>query len=48
VGHALRSSGLLRMKASLARVCQSDLKTGGGVITCGTCGTIIEVVSKVS
>jgi hypothetical protein len=32
VGHASRSSGLLRMKASLARVSQSRLKTGRGVM----------------
>jgi hypothetical protein len=30
VGHASRSSSLLHMKASLARVSQSGLKTGGG------------------
>jgi hypothetical protein len=31
VGHALRSSGLLHLKASRARVSQFGLKTGGGV-----------------
>jgi hypothetical protein len=29
VGHTSRSSGLLRVKESRARVFQSDLKTGG-------------------
>jgi hypothetical protein len=42
-GHASRSSGLLHMKASLARVSQSGLKTGGGVMTGGARGTIMEV-----
>jgi hypothetical protein len=31
VGHASRSSGLLRLEASRARVSQSSLKTGRGV-----------------
>jgi hypothetical protein len=48
VGHASRSSGLLRVEASLARVSQSGLKTGGGVTTGGARGTIAEVVSKAS
>jgi hypothetical protein len=30
VGHASRSSGVLRVEAILARVSQSGLKTGGG------------------
>jgi hypothetical protein len=30
VGHASRSSGLLHVKASLARLSQFDMKTGGG------------------
>jgi hypothetical protein len=42
VGHMSRSSGLLRMEASLARVSQSDLKTGGGAMTGGACGTITD------
>jgi hypothetical protein len=42
-GHTSRSSGLLHMEASLARVFQSDLKTGGGATTGGACGTIAEV-----
>jgi hypothetical protein len=48
VGHTSRSSGLLRVEASLARVSQSGLKTGGGVTTGGARGTIAEVVSKAS
>jgi hypothetical protein len=31
VGHASRSSDLLRVEVSLARVFQSGLQTGGGV-----------------
>jgi hypothetical protein len=45
VGHASRSSSLLRMEASLARVSQSGLKTGGGATTDGAHGTIMEVSS---
>jgi hypothetical protein len=48
VGHVLRSSGLLAMEASPARVSQSDLKTGGGVTTGGAHGTITDVVSEAS
>jgi hypothetical protein len=47
-GHASRSSGLLHMEASLARVFLSGLKTGGGVTMGGACGTIAEVASDVS
>jgi hypothetical protein len=47
-GHALRSTGLLRVEASLARVSQSGLKTGGGATTGGARGTIVEVASEVS
>jgi hypothetical protein len=47
-GHALRSSGLLHMEASLARVSQSGLKTGGGATMGGAYGTITEVVSEAS
>jgi hypothetical protein len=43
VGHASRSSGLLHVEASLARVSQSGLKTGGGVTAGGARGTIAEV-----
>jgi hypothetical protein len=48
VGHMLRCSGLLRVKASLARVFQSGLKTGGGATAGGTRGTIAEVASETS
>jgi hypothetical protein len=47
-GHALRSSGLLHVEASLARVFQSVLKTSGGVTTGGARGTITEGVSDAS
>jgi hypothetical protein len=46
VRHASRSSGLLHVEASLARVSQFSLKTGGGVMMGGACGTIIEVASE--
>jgi hypothetical protein len=48
VEHALRSRDLLRMEASLTRVFQSDLKTGGGAMTGGARGTIAEVASEAS
>jgi hypothetical protein len=48
VGHASRSSGLLRVEASLARVFQSGLKTGGGATTGGARGTITEDASESS
>jgi hypothetical protein len=32
VGHMLRSSGLLRLEVSQARVSQSSLKTGSGAV----------------
>jgi hypothetical protein len=48
VGHASRSSGLLHVEASLARVSQSGLKTGGGTTTGGACGNIVEVASEAS
>jgi hypothetical protein len=47
-GHTLRSSGLLRVEVSLARVSQSGLKTGGGATTGGARGTIAEVASEAS
>jgi hypothetical protein len=43
VGHTSRSSSLLGVEASLARVFQSGLKTGGGATTCGARGSIAEV-----
>jgi hypothetical protein len=48
VGHASRSSSLLGVEASLARVTQSGLRTDGGVTTGGARGTIAEVPSEVS
>jgi hypothetical protein len=48
MGHTSRSSGLLAVEASLARVSQSDLKTGGGAMMGGACGTITEVTSEAS
>jgi hypothetical protein len=48
VGHALRSSGLLRVEASLARIFQSCLKIGGGATMGGARGTITEVASEAS
>jgi hypothetical protein len=47
-GHASRSSGLLGVEASLVKVCQSGLKTGGGATTGGARGTIVEVASEAS
>jgi hypothetical protein len=43
VRHASRSSGLLRLEASRARISQSDLKTDGGAMVGGARGTIVEV-----
>jgi hypothetical protein len=43
-GHASRSSGLLHVEASLARVSQS----GGGATTGGARGTIMKVASEAS
>jgi hypothetical protein len=48
MGHASRSSGLIRVEASRNRVFQSSLKTGGGVTMGGARGTIMEVVSRSS
>jgi hypothetical protein len=48
VGHMLRSSGLLHVEASLARVSQSGLKTGGGATVGGAPGTIAEVALESS
>jgi hypothetical protein len=46
--HVSRSSDLLYVEASLARVSQSGLKTGGGATAGGARGTIVEVASEVS
>jgi hypothetical protein len=48
VGHASRSSSLLRVEASLARVSLSDLKTSGGTTVGGARGTIAEIASEES
>jgi hypothetical protein len=48
MGYASRSSGLLHVEASLARVFQSGLKTGGGVTAGGARGSIAEVASESS
>jgi hypothetical protein len=48
VGQASRSSGLLGMEASLTRVSQSGLKTGGDATAGGARGTIAEVASEAS
>jgi hypothetical protein len=47
-GHALRSSSLLGVESSLARVSKSVLKTGRRVTTGGARGTIAEVASEAS
>jgi hypothetical protein len=47
-GHASRSSGLIYVKASLARVFQSSLKTGRGAMMGGARGTIAEIASEAS
>jgi hypothetical protein len=46
--HALRSSSLLGVEASLANLSQSSLKTGGGATMGGTHGIIAEVASEAS
>jgi hypothetical protein len=48
VGHASRSSGLLHVEASLARVFQSGLKTGEGATIGGARGTIAEFALEAS
>jgi hypothetical protein len=47
-GHTSRSSNLLGVEASLARVSQSGLKTGRDATTGGARGTITEVASEAS
>jgi hypothetical protein len=46
--HASRSSGLLHVEASRARVSQSGLKTGGGAMVGGARGIITEIASESS
>jgi hypothetical protein len=48
VGHVSRSGGLLRVEASLARVSQSGLKTGTGMMMGGARGTTAKVASEAS
>jgi hypothetical protein len=48
VGHTSRSSSLLSVEVSLARVSQSGLKTDGGATMGGAHGTIAEVTSEAS
>jgi hypothetical protein len=48
VRYVSRSSGLLHVEASLARVSQSGLKTGGDAMAGGARGTIVEVASEAS
>jgi hypothetical protein len=43
--HTSRSSGLLDVEASLTKVFQSGLKTGGDVTMGGARGTIVKVAS---
>jgi hypothetical protein len=45
VGHTSRSSGLLHVEVSWARVFQSNLKTDGDATTDGVRDTIINVAS---
>jgi hypothetical protein len=47
-GHASRSNSLLGVEASLARVFQSGLKTGGGATTGCARDTIAEVALETS
>jgi hypothetical protein len=48
MGHASRSSDVLRVEASLARVSQSGLKTDRDATASGARGTIAEVTSEAS
>jgi hypothetical protein len=48
VGHTSRSTDLLRVEASLVRISQSTMKTGGGETMGGTRGTIAKVASEIS
>jgi hypothetical protein len=48
MGHVSRSSSLLDVEASLARVSQSGLKTDEGTTVGGARGTIVEVASEAS
>jgi hypothetical protein len=48
MGPASRFSGLLRVKASRARISQSGLKTGGGAMAGSARDTITKVASRSS
>jgi hypothetical protein len=48
MGHASRSSDLLHVEASLARVSQSYLKTAGDATAVGARDTITEIASEAS
>jgi hypothetical protein len=48
VGHASRSSGLLRVEASRTRVSQAGLNTSGGMTVGGAHGTIAKVALESS
>jgi hypothetical protein len=48
IGHVSRSSSLLGVKVSLARVSQSGLKIGGDAMMGGARDTIAEVESEAS
>jgi hypothetical protein len=48
VGHTSRSSGLIRMEASLTKIFQSGLKTGRGATVGGARDIIVEVASETS
>jgi hypothetical protein len=48
VGHASRSSGLLRVEANLTRVFQFGLKTDEGAMVGGARGSIAEVALEAS
>jgi hypothetical protein len=48
VEYTSRSSDLLHVEASVARVSQSGLKTDGGVTMGGARDTIMEVTSEAS
>jgi hypothetical protein len=47
-GHASRSSGLLHVEASRAKVSQSGLKTDGGATAGGARSNIMDVASRLS
>jgi hypothetical protein len=48
VGHASRSSALLHVKVSMARVSQSGMKTGASATAAGARGNIVEIASEAS